>query len=429
MAMRGVSVIAGIFLVMCILIWARVLRRERLLFDQENRRKRFLRGFAREREARGDGPIEFAEIVALGLESGRTLGRRRDSSVHPQHKDGDRGLYDYDDFVDDRFSVQLVEGHALEANSNSVDHGSDREGQFRQRLISGGAVTTLSPLHGFVSPQAVSEVETPPLSPLQASMPGGAVNGAPEEPEPHWPPPAFRDNEYAVEGFAAVGPTASDGAGAGGAGGGRRAWVAADAAVLRQMRAALALVLRNRGVLAHERRLVDSDKTLRRFLVARGGPDAAARALANTLLWRESRGIRCCGDDADNDVNTGDSSLSEGCVADHNRFCFFPVGLDNEGNVLIYTCVARAEDPSAVNVEATFDHAVAVMEECLSPPEDYDFHVDGPCPAFAKAQSLGARARTTGPERVLLLVDFTGYGVKHMSRSHAAYGEPASRIA
>jgi hypothetical protein len=126
---------------------------------------------------------------------------------------------------------------------------------------------------------------------------------------------------------------------------------------------------------------LNSDHAVSRYLVAaKMNQSQAAKNLAATLLWRESRGL------------LDDSTPSP----DHYHNSFVPVGLDRRKYVVIYSNHARAEPPINSNAESQFDHAFRVIETACD-------------------DSLGI-------QRTLWVIDFNGFSMKHICKRHIVLG-------
>jgi len=155
---------------------------------------------------------------------------------------------------------------------------------------------------------------------------------------------------------------------------------------------------------------LSDDATLRRYLVARGSPDAACSALAATAAWR--RGPPAY-------LSRGASSLGcPACARDAGAHCFLAIGATAAGHALVYASPARARtNATTVTVRHmvhTLEHAFAVLtargREAAA--------AAAPTAASAVAAAAASPAADSAPppppgSRWTWLVDFRGFGLSH----------------
>lgn len=130
-----------------------------------------------------------------------------------------------------------------------------------------------------------------------------------------------------------------------------------------------------------QREYLESDYSCSRYLIsAKMNTSQAGKDLAATVLWRQARGLL-------------DHSTP---IPDHYHNSFVPVGLDRRKYVVIYSNHARADQPTTSNAESQFDHAFRVVETACN-------------------DSLGI-------QRTLWVIDFNGFGLKHICKKHIVLG-------
>ena len=125
--------------------------------------------------------------------------------------------------------------------------------------------------------------------------------------------------------------------------------------------------------------------TLRRYAVARNADAGAAiRALEATCVWREAAlapPLNCFACDAD--------PLA-------SQHCFFPIGFDDIGRLVVYGCAARAANNNAAD-------AVRHMAACLE-----------------HAFSVAGAARGEDAYQWVWPLDFKGFGMWHAMQSRTS---------
>jgi hypothetical protein len=97
-----------------------------------------------------------------------------------------------------------------------------------------------------------------------------------------------------------------------------------------------------------------SQQTFRRYAVARNGDyEAAVQNLVETLEWRET--------------NVPELLQCPICNADPLMHCFFPIGLDENKRLVIYSCASRAKtnerDITVRHMVHTLEHAWRFSDE------------------------------------------------------------------
>lgn len=127
-------------------------------------------------------------------------------------------------------------------------------------------------------------------------------------------------------------------------------------------------------LLSADARAFCSPTTLRRYAVARNGDvRGATDNLLDTLKWREGA--------------VPPSLHCPACDRDARMHCFFPIGVDERGRVVVYASMARAMTNER---EVTVGHMVHTLEH-----------------AFKASEALGLH------HQWVWIVDFNGFGLRH----------------